>query len=59
MFAGFLTLFTLLLDRVVLQIFLVLVFDVESFEKAVEVEVFQIVRAEGQLSDDEVDIFVL
>lgn len=59
MLVGFLALFALLLNRVVFQVFLVFVFDVESLEEAVEVEVLEIVGAEGQLGDDKVDVLVL
>lgn len=48
---------SLLLDRVV-HVVLLLVLYVKPFEEAVEVEVVQIIRAQGKLGDDEFDVLV-
>lgn len=59
MLVGFLTLLALFLNGIVLEIFLVLILDVEPLKETMEVEVLKIVRTQGQLCDDKIDILIL
>lgn len=49
----------LLLNGSVVEVLLAFLLDVETLEEAVEVEMLQIVRAEGEFGNDEVDVLVL
>lgn len=54
---GLFALLTLLLDGVGVSV--LLFFDVESLEETVKVQMLQIVRAEREFRDDELDVLVL
>lgn len=49
----------LLFYCIVLRQVFSIILDVESLEKAVEIEVLKVVRAERKLSNNQVNVFVL
>jgi hypothetical protein len=49
---GLLAFLTLFFDGVVVHVFLAVFLNVEAFEKTVEVEMLDIIRAKGKFRDD-------
>lgn len=59
MLVGLLALLALFLNGIVFEIFLVLILYVEPLKETMEVEMLEIVRTQGQLRDDKIDILIL